>query len=91
MEDYIITHYPEKRRFETKLDGITAFVQYRLIDGQLDILHTIVPQPIEGRGIGGALVKFAYDYALEKNLKPLATCPYAITWLKRHPDYLINS
>lgn len=90
MEDYKITHYPDKKRFETILNGVTAFVQYRLTDGKLDILHTIVPQPIEGRGIAAALVKSAYDYALEKNLIPLATCSYAIAWLKRHPEYVIE-
>ena len=26
--DYIITHYPDKKRFETQVDGVTAFVQY---------------------------------------------------------------
>mgnify|MGYP000834875551 CR=1 FL=1 len=28
--DYIITHYPDKKRFETQVDGVVAFVQYRL-------------------------------------------------------------
>lgn len=85
--EYEITHYTEKKRFETKLEGATAFVQYRLMDGKLDIIHTIVPPAIEGRGIAGALVKQAYDYALEEGLKPLATCSYAVAWLRRHPDY----
>ena len=41
--DYIITHYPDKKRFETQVDGVTAFVQYRLSGDKLDIIHTIVP------------------------------------------------
>lgn len=31
--DYIITHYPDKKRFETQVDGVVAFVQYRLSGG----------------------------------------------------------
>ena len=85
--DYIITHYPDNKRFETQVDGAVAFVQYRLSGDKLDIIHTIVPPAIEGRGIASALVKYAYDYAIKNGMKPLATCSYAVTWLHRHPDY----
>ena len=54
--DYEIIHQPEQKLFKTEVDGRTAFVQYRLIGDSLDIIHTIVPQPIEGRGIAAALV-----------------------------------
>lgn len=55
--DYEIRHQPEQKLFETEVDGRTAFVQYRLLNGSLDIIHTIVPRPIEGQGIAAALVK----------------------------------
>ena len=85
---YQITHHPERRRFETVEEGHTAFVEYRLTDHALDIIHTIVPREIEGRGIAAALVEAAYDYALANGMKPEATCSYAVVWLKRHPDYV---
>lgn len=71
--DYIITHYPDNKRFETQVDGVVAFVQYRLSGDKLDIIHTIVPPAIGGRGIAAALVKYAYDYAIENGMKPSAT------------------
>ncbi|MEG1161677.1 GNAT family N-acetyltransferase [Bacteroides sp.] len=83
--DYEITHQPEQSLFQTQVEGRTAFVQYRLIDGSLDIIHTIVPRPLEGKGIAAALVKAAYDYALAQGLRPSATCSYAVKWLERHP------
>ena len=46
--EYDIVHHPEKYRFEMKQDGLTAFVQYRLVGNNLDIIHTIVPVPLEG-------------------------------------------
>ncbi len=49
--NYEIIHQPEQKLFKTEVDGRTAFVQYRLIGDSLDIIHTIVPQPIEGRGL----------------------------------------
>jgi len=82
-----IEHDKERRTFQTLVDGITAYVSYRLVDDGLDIRHTIVPDEIGGRGIASALVKAAYDYALKNGYKPVATCSYAVVWLQRHPEY----
>lgn len=83
--DYEMTHQPEQKLFKAEIDGRTAFVQYRLMDGGLDIIHTVVPRPLEGQGIAAALVKAAYAYARANGLKPRATCSYAVKWLERHP------
>ena len=82
-----IEHDKEKEIFSVVIDGVTAHVSYELTDGGLDIRHTIVPHEIGGRGIASALVKAAYDYALENGYKPVATCSYAVVWLQRHPEY----
>ena len=84
--EYKIRHQPEQKLFKTEVEGRTAFVQYRLLNGGLDIIHTIVPRPLEGQGIAAALVKAAYDYAVANGLKPKATCSYAVAWLQRHPE-----
>lgn len=86
--DYKIIHQPEQKLFKMEVDGRTAFVEYRLLGDSLDIIHTIVPPPIEGRGIAAALVKATYDFALQNGLKPKATCSYAVKWLERHPEFL---
>lgn len=82
-----ITHDKAAHRFKTTSDGIEAHVAYDIHDGALDIRHTIVPKEIGGRGIAAALVRAAYDYAVQQGLTPMATCSYALTWLKRHPEY----
>lgn len=82
-----IVHDQEHRRFQTSVEGHTAYVEYDIHDGMLNILHTVVPSPVEGRGIASALVRHAFDYALRQGLKPEATCSYARTWLARHPEY----
>ena len=90
--DYKIIHQPENLRFITEVDGKLAEVEYVVEDNRyLDITHTFVPQALEGQGIASALVNAAYRYALENELKPKATCPYAVTWLKRHPEMLAES
>ncbi len=82
-----INHLEEKKRFETVEDGVTAYVSYRIENGELDIRHTIVPEAIGGRGIASGLVKAAYNYARSAGLQPVATCSYAVSWLERHPEY----
>ena len=64
-----IKHNAEQRRFEIEVDGYEAHVAYSIHDNGLDIRHTIVPSEIGGRGIASALVKAAYDFALENALK----------------------
>ena len=85
--NYEIIHQPEHKLFKTEVEGRTAFAEYRLIGDSLDIIHTIVPKPLEGQGVAAALVKAAYEFALQNGLKPKATCSYAVKWLERHPEF----
>lgn len=84
--NYDIKHQPEELRFETEVEGIKAYLEYRLVNHSLDIIHTYVPPTLEGRGIANVLTQTAYEYALAHGLKPEATCSYAVMWLKRHPE-----
>ena len=86
--EYEITHFPEKNKFVTEVDGETAYVEYTIYENYLNIAHTYVPREIGGRGVAAALVEATYKYALEKGLKPQATCSYAVLWLRRHPEFL---
>ena len=45
-----IIHDLSRKQFQTVADGKTAYVSYDLVDGCLNIEHTIVPREIEGRG-----------------------------------------
>ena len=82
-----IIHDAAAHRFKVEVDGFTGYVDYQLTADGLDVRHTIVPKEIGGRGIAGALVKAAYDYAVKENLRPVATCSYAVKWLEKHPEY----
>lgn len=82
-----IEHDKENGIFRMVVDSVTAYVSFQLLDGSLDIRHTIVPEKLGGRGIASALVKAAYDYALENGYQPVATCSYAVVWLQRHSEY----
>lgn len=79
-----ILHNPENKIFVTASEDHTAYLEYSLDKGTLDILHTVVPAPLSGRGIAAALVKNAYDYTLLHHLRITATCTYAAAWLEKH-------
>lgn len=82
----IITHNTSNNRFETVIDGITAYVEYEKFPGGLDLVHTIVPKPIGGKGVAADLVKHALDYAAQNGLKIIPTCSYIRVYVDRHKD-----
>jgi hypothetical protein len=77
----------ERHRFELDADGHVAFSNYKRADGVLTILHTEVPQALEGRGIGSALIRGVLDIARSQGLKVVTICPFAKAYIERHPEY----
>src|SRR5512133_107051 len=82
-----IRHIEASDRFEYESEGVVAYVQYDLFENVMDITHTIVPGSLEGRGIGGILVKHALDYAREKGYKVKPTCWFADKFIKKFKEY----
>ena len=77
---------PQQHRFEVAQDGATAFLSYRLDDGAIALVHTEVPEALEGKGIGSSLATAAFDYARSKKLRVVVICPFVGRWLERHPE-----
>ena len=73
-------------RFELWVDGLLAELPYRRNGKRLVLIHTEVPEQLEGRGLGGALVMAAVDRAAHEGLTVVPLCPFARGWLQRHPD-----
>jgi hypothetical protein len=53
---------------------------------RLTIVHTGVPEPVDGRGIGGMLVAAAVEKAAENGYTIVPDCPFAAFWLRKHPE-----
>ena len=77
----------ERHRFELDADGHVAFSNYKSANGVLTILHTEVPQALEGRGIGSTLIRGVLDIARGQGLKVVTVCPFAKAYVERHPEY----
>ena len=85
-DDPPITDNPAESRFEATADGRLAELTYRRRGNRLILIHTEVPAELEGRGIGGLLVAAAVQHAVSEGLVIVPLCPFARSWLRRHPD-----
>ncbi|CAN5221082.1 GNAT family N-acetyltransferase [soil metagenome] len=74
-------------RFEAVVGGETAFAEYKLRDGQIILTHTVVPDALEGHGVGSALAKTALAYAREQGLQVVPLCSFMAGYIERHPEY----
>ena len=61
-------------RFELTVDGHTAELVYRLDPPVLELVHTGVPDALEGEGVGGRLVRSAVELAERDGLTIVPTC-----------------
>jgi predicted GNAT family acetyltransferase len=81
-----ITDNPEASRLEVTIDGHVAELIYRRRADRLVLVHTRVPDALEGRGLGGQLVTAALSWAATEDLTVVPICPFARSWLTSHPD-----
>jgi predicted GNAT family acetyltransferase len=86
MEPVTVMNNEKQMQFQAKLEGEIAFLEYRMHDGTLVLMHTEVPEKLGGRGVGTALAEFAFQYARERHLPVKVYCPFVQAYLKRHPE-----
>jgi predicted GNAT family acetyltransferase len=82
-----VNNRPEETRYEAHADGVLAgYLEYVMKHGRLALVHTKVLPEFEGRGVGGALARGAFDDARARGLLVIAICPFVRAWLERHPE-----
>jgi uncharacterized protein len=74
-------------RFEIEQNGAVAYLEYSLADKVLELIHTEVPQSMQGTGAGSSLVQSALQWAREHKVKVDVICPFATEYIKRHREY----
>jgi len=86
MERYNIINNQQRQQFQAPVEGEIGFLEYRLHEGAIVLMHTEVPERLGGRGIATALAAAAFDYAQKQQLKVKVYCPFVRTYLNRHPE-----
>lgn len=82
-----VVNNPEKYRFEVISGSMVSKLDYRLGRDRIALVHTEVPDELQGQGIGSALVKFALEFAKKNELTVLPNCPFAAAYIERHPEW----
>lgn len=82
-----VTDNRSEHEFELVVDGHRAVAAYQMEDDTIVFTHTIVPEAIEGRGVGSRLIRAALDSARDRKLKVIPQCPFVAAYIQRHPEY----
>jgi len=84
--DVQVVDDPDDNRFVLELEGSSGELVYELRGDRLILIHTEIPESLQGHGLGGKLVRAALDRAESERLTVVPWCPYARHWLREHPD-----
>jgi predicted GNAT family acetyltransferase len=84
--DLEVVDLPDQSRFVVRADDAEAELVYRRDGDRLILVHTLVPDALGGRGIGGQLVAAALRRAAAEGLTVVPWCPFARHFLHEHPD-----
>ena len=87
MGEVVVENNESRQRFEIRMDGHLAKLNYRVNDGEIDLIHTEVAEELGGRGLGNKLVEAALAYARANRLKVVPSCSFVSKYLSRHPEW----
>jgi uncharacterized protein len=73
--------------FEMYIDGHRSFIDYKVRDGKIYLIHTEVPEALQGQGVAALLVTKTLEYIEANGLKIVPLCSYVQAYLKRHPEW----
>lgn len=87
LDDVVVTHNEEARRFEAKVDGLVSLLTYRRFPDCIVVQHTEVPAALEGKGLAAKLTRTALDFARANRLRVVPSCPYVSSFIRSHREY----
>ena len=72
---------------ELEVDGSIAFIDFKLVQDKLFLIHTETPPELEGKGAGTAMVQKALQYAKDNHYQIVPLCTFVQHYLKKHPEW----
>ena len=79
-------HNQEKSRFELRIDGFVALIDYKVgKSGKWYLVHTEVPKEIGGAGTAHKIVRETLQLIDEVNGKIVPSCPFIRKFIKDRP------
>ena len=87
FDDIELVNNEAIHNFEFVIDGHRSFIDYKTKGDKIYLVHTEVPEELEGRGIAAVMVEKTFKYIEENGLKLVPLCSYVQSFLKRHPKW----
>ena len=85
--DLSVVDRPDAGRYELHLDGeLVGLADYRLSDGVVTIPHVETDPAHRGQGFAARLMAGIVDDVRTRDLRIRPVCPYAVSYLREHPD-----
>ena len=79
---------PDRNRYELRSgEQLVGFIDYRLDDGVITLVHTEVPEAFSGQGHAATLAGAALADARERGLRVVPTCSYVAAYIDKHPEH----
>jgi predicted GNAT family acetyltransferase len=75
------------RNFEFVVEGHRSFIEYELKGKKIYLVHTEVPEELEGQGVAEAMVEKAFAYIEQHDMLVVPLCAYINLFLQRHPEW----
>ena len=82
-----VIHEKENDRFIIYSEGKESFIEYRINADEMNLYHTYTDPGLRGKGLAAHVVRAAFEYAKENNLKVVPTCSYVQAFIKRNDEY----
>ena len=87
-ENAVIVDVPEDSRYELRLgDRVIGFIEYRLREGRIVLLHTEIDEECEGRGFGSRFVSATLEDVRRRGLEVAPLCPFVARYIELHPEW----
>lgn len=79
---------PDRSRYELRSgDQLLGFIDYRLSEHAIVLVHTEVPEAFSGQGHAARLAEGALADARERGLRVVPSCPYVASYIEKHPEH----
>ncbi len=77
----------QENRFELQASGATAIAAYVRDGDTITFTHTVVPEAMQGHGLGSQLIAAALNSARAQGLSVVPQCEFVAAYIDAHPDY----
>ena len=87
LESVTVKNNVAEQRYEVEMNGHLAVIEYEEGPQRILILHTEVPEELEGHGIASMMAKFALEDARARHLAVVPLCPFVAGYIRQHQEY----